>query len=170
MAMTPTEEFLALFLRHQAGLRAFLAGVCRDRAAADDLLQDSALVLWQNFASYDRSRPFGAWARGVAFKKVLQEREKSRRIPLAFPPEAVQAVIDAYDRTESESPSPDGLRDCLQRLAPAARDLLAMRYEQSLKLQAIAARTGKTLDAVHKSLSRIREVLHDCLGRRPAAE
>ena len=165
----PTEEFLALFLRHQGDLKAFLAGVCRDRSAAEDLLQEAALVLWQHFDVYDRTRPFGAWARGVAFKKVLQAREKARRLPLAFSPEAIQSVIDAYDRAEEAAPATDGLRDCLAKLSQPARDLLALRYEQSLKLHEIAKRTGRSLDAVHKGLSRIRETLEHCLQRRKVA-
>src|SRR5882757_6910617 len=109
------EEFLKLFLRHQDGVRAFLGSVVRDRSAAEDLFQEVSLALWQSFATYDASRPFGAWARGVALKKVLQGREKSRRIPLAFSPAAIAAVLDAYDRTEAAAPDTDGLRDCISK-------------------------------------------------------
>ena len=164
--MSAHEDFLKRFLRHQGDLRAFLGSVVRDRAAAEDLFQEVSLVLWQSFGAYDPARPFGAWARGIALKKVLQGREKSRRIPLAFSPQAIQAVLDAYDRTEAAAPDITGLRDCIAKLPPRSQSLLALRYERSLKLGEIAREVGSTLDAVHKLLSRIRENLQDCLQRR----
>ena len=168
--MKTNEDFLKLFLRHQGDLRAFLGSVVRDRAAADDLFQEISLVLWQNFGHYDPSRPFGAWARGVAVKKVLQRREKIRRLPLSFSPQAIQAVVDAYDRTEHLAPDSTHLRDCISKLPPRSQSLLALRYERSLKLGEIAREVGSTLDAVHKLLSRIRENLQECLQRRVQAE
>jgi RNA polymerase sigma-70 factor (ECF subfamily) len=164
--MKTNEEFLRRFLRHQDDLRAFLGSVVRDRAAAEDLFQEVSLVLWQSFGNYDPSRPFGAWARGIAVKKVLQTREKSRRLPLAFSPQAIQAVLDAYDRTEKIAPDPTDLRDCIGKLPPRSQSLLALRYERSLKLAQIAREVGSTLDAVHKLLTRIRENLQECLQRR----
>ncbi|HLY09669.1 MAG TPA: sigma-70 family RNA polymerase sigma factor [Planctomycetota bacterium] len=160
------EDFLKVFLRHQDGIRAFLSSVVRDRAAAEDVFQEVSLSLWESFESYDSARPFGAWARGVALKKVLQGREKARRIPLAFSPPTIQAVLDAYDRTEAAAPDTEGLRDCISKLPPRSQSLLALRYERSLKLGEIAKEVGSTLDAVHKLLSRIRENLQECLQRR----
>jgi RNA polymerase sigma-70 factor (ECF subfamily) len=164
--MRSRDEFLKLFLRHQDDIRAFLGSVVRDRGAADDVFQEVSLTLWESFASYDPARTFGAWARGVAFKKVLQGREKSRRIPLAFSPRTIQAVLDAYDRTEAAAPDTEGLRECISKLPPRSQSLLALRYERSLKLADIAREVGSSLDAVHKLLSRIRLNLQECLERR----
>jgi RNA polymerase sigma-70 factor (ECF subfamily) len=161
------ERFLALFLRHQADLRAFLASVLRDRAAVEDLFQETALVLWKKFDEYDPARPFGAWARGVAAHKVLQER--ARRVPLAFSPEAVRAVAEAFDRAPEETDLAP-LRDCVSRLPEKARRLLALRYGEGLALGEIGRRVGGTLDAVHKALSRAREAVERCLRGKAASE
>src|SRR5436190_21994443 len=112
------EDFLKRFLRHQADLKAFLGSVVRDRSVAEDLFQEVSLVLWQNYATYDPAKPFGAWARGVAVKKVLQGREKSRLLPLAFSPQAIEAVLGAYERGDAAAPDTDGLRDCVSKLPP----------------------------------------------------
>ena len=169
--MDSHERFLTLLLPIQPDLRAFIASVIRDRSAVDDLYQEACLALWQSFASYDPARPCGAWARGVAAKKILQSHERSRRIPLAFSPRTIQAVLEAFDRTEPEGPAvPDGLRECISKLPDRSRRLLALRYEEGLKLGEMAQRVGSTLDAVHKLLSRIRENLEECLRRRPQAE
>lgn len=166
--MDAHERFLRLLLAHQEDLKAFLASMVRDRAQAEDLFQDVCLALWGGFPSYDPSRPFGAWARGVAAKKILQFWERSRRIPQPFSPEAVRAILEAYDREEPGPGEAEGLRDCIARLPERARRLLALRYERELKLGEIAREVGSTLDAVHKALCRIRAALQQCLHERSA--
>ncbi len=163
-------EFLRLFLANQVDLKAFLGSLLRDRAALEDVFQETSLVLWQKYAEYDPTRPFGAWARGIASNKILQDREKSRRLPLAFSPASIRAILEAFDRGAPEAADPGPLRDCVGRLPERSRRLLALRYEQSLKLGEIARRVGSTLDAVHKTLSRLRDALEECLRRKAAAE
>ena len=163
-------EFLKLFLATQGDLKAFLASVLRDRAALEDVFQDTSLVLWQKFAEYDPARPFGAWARGIAAHKILQEREKTRRIPLAFSPASLHAILEAFDRGKAEPSDPAPLRDCVGKLPERSRRLLALRYGESLKLGDIARHVGSTLDAVHKALSRLRDALEECLRRKATAE
>ncbi len=167
--MEPNEQFLRLFLRYQEEVKAFVASMVRDREAAKDLFQETSLALWQGFGNYDPARPFGAWARGVAAKKVFHYWEKSRRTPAPFSPEAGQAVLDACERSEERSMARlEGLKDCVDRLPARSRDLLALRYQRSMKLGEIAREAGSTLDAVHKLLSRIRAALQECMKRRSA--
>src|SRR2546425_12489481 len=100
--MGPQNEFLPLFLEHQVSLRAFIGSLLRDRHARDDVFQEVALILWNEFARYDPSRSFGAWARGIAANKVMQRWRQDTRTPAPVPPEAVQALLDAYERTETD--------------------------------------------------------------------
>ncbi len=168
--MEQHNEFLPLFLEHQVGVRAFIGSLVRDRHARDDLFQEVALALWNEFPRYDRSRSFGAWARGIAANKVLQRWHRDNRLPVPFPPETIQALLDAYERSEQgESLRAEALEQCLQQLPEKSRQLLALRYERSLKLGEIAQRLHTTLDAVHKALSRVRERLQQCVERRLAA-
>jgi RNA polymerase sigma-70 factor (ECF subfamily) len=162
-------EFLPLFIEHQVGIRAFIGSLVRDRHARDDVFQEVALSLWHEFARYDPSRSFAAWARGIAANKVLQRWHKDTRFPVPFAPEAIQALLDAYDRTEAdESLHADALQRCLEQLPERSRKLLSLRYEQSLKLAQVAERLSTTLDAAHKALSRLRLRLQECIEQRLA--
>jgi RNA polymerase sigma-70 factor (ECF subfamily) len=168
--MDPQNQFLTLFLRHQFEIRAFIGALVRDAHAREDVFQEVALVLWHEFPRYDPSRPFGAWARGIAAKKVLQRWHKDNRAPVPFAPETIQALLDAYERTETdESHRAEALQQCLQTLPERSRRLLALRYEQSLGLAQIADLLRSTRDAVHKTLSRLRLRLQECVQRRLAA-
>jgi RNA polymerase sigma-70 factor (ECF subfamily) len=162
--MNDSPEFLPLFLTHQGDLRAFIGALVRDPQAREDIFQNVSLTLWESFDRYDRGRSFGAWARGIAAKKVMHEHRRNARFPLLLPPEAIQAVADAYDRTESAGgPRQAALSECLRRLPAKTREILTLRYDGELSGEGIALRTGTSLAAVHQTLSRARAALSDCI-------
>ena len=164
------DEFMRMFLRHQSEIRAFIGSLIRDRHAREDVFQEVSMILWKQFEQYDSSRPFGAWARGIAANKVMQAYDKSARAPVAFSPEAIQAILDAHDRVEEDSPlQSEALSRCIEQLPEKSRQLLNLRYQQSLKLEAIAARVKSTLHAVHMALSRLRTRLAECIELRMKA-
>src|SRR5689334_3996659 len=126
--MSPREEFLRLFLKNQPGIFAFILTLVRDRAVAEDILQDVALILWERFDGFDRSRSFGNWARGVASKKVLQHWQSDKRLK-RLSEQTVAAVAASYDRDESSiGPEHEALHLCLENLPDKSRRLLALRY------------------------------------------
>src|SRR5262245_56589088 len=99
------EEFLTLFVGCQREIRAFIGSLVRGSHDCDDLVQEVALTLWKEFSRYDRSRSFGAWARGIAAVKLMQRWDKIKRLPVALSPEAIQAVAVAFDRSEASASS-----------------------------------------------------------------
>src|SRR5262245_46678503 len=102
-SMDRHEQFLSYFLKHQVDLRAFIASMIRDRHLSEDLFQEVALILWREFEHYDPARPFGAWARGVASHRIMQSWQKSKRAMAPFSEEAVQAVVQAFNRSEVDT-------------------------------------------------------------------
>lgn len=168
--MNQQEVFLSQFLRCEADLRALVGAVVRDVHIREDVFQEIALTLWQQFSRYDPSRPFGAWARGVAAKKLLERYSGGRRLPLVFSPDAILKLADAADRSESRlAPGFEALEHCLGKLPEKSRHLLSLRYSRSQPLAAIAAEIRATQAAVYQALSRLRRRLRDCMQQYLAA-
>lgn len=121
----------------------------------------------ENFGRFDPSRRFGAWARGIAANKVLEEHRRRSRSPLSFAPEVVEAIRDAYDATdERPGAREEALRECVQNLPERSRTLLALRYGDGLKCAVIARRLSHSVDAVYQTLSRLRTALETCIRQR----
>ncbi|MBP7275621.1 MAG: sigma-70 family RNA polymerase sigma factor [Kiritimatiellae bacterium] len=160
-------RFLGLFLKHQDDMRAVIGSFIRDRSAAEDVFQEMALTLWKKFDEFDATRSFGAWARGIAVRKVLQRFDRHKRIPLAMDPATIEAVAGAFDAPDVPEPTDLelALKKCLRRLPGKSQALIRMRYDEDLTLQTIADRINSTLDAVNKALSRIRSALRLCVER-----
>lgn len=164
--------FLRLYLSHEQDLRAFVTAVVPDAAIREDLYQDVAVALWRSFHTYDAARPFGSWARGVAMNKVRQYRRRLFRAPVTLPEEAMNAVAAVFDRESGpeESSRAEALTACLSELPEKSSQMLTLRYQESLSAQEIAARTGKSPDAIYQTLSRLRRVLELCIRRRLTKE
>ena len=64
-------EFAAQLGRHQGQLFGYIHSLVRDLDDADDLFQQTSLVLWDKFDQFDASRSFVCWACGVARYEVL---------------------------------------------------------------------------------------------------
>jgi RNA polymerase sigma-70 factor (ECF subfamily) len=168
--MLDQDDFLRLFLQHQSDIRAFIGSLIRDGHAREDVFQEVSLILWRRFAEFDPTRSFGGWARGIAANKVLQAFDKNARVPLAFSPDAVQAILDAYDRSDDESiHDVDALNRCVEKLPEKSRELLRLRYQQEMKLERIAEAVRSTLHAINMALGRIRTRLAECLEARSSA-
>ena len=164
--MTDQEAFLSHFLRCEADLRAFVGAVVRDVHVREDVFQEVALTLWRHFSRYDPSRPFGAWARGVAAKKLLERYSGDRRLPLVLSPEAILKLAEAADRSESRpAPGFEALEHCLGKLPAKSRHLLTLRYGRAQPLAAIAVEIRATQAAVYQALSRLRRRLQVCMQR-----
>ncbi len=169
--MDSQEEYLKLLFGCELEIRAFIGSIVRGSHDCDDVFQEVALTLWKEFPRYDRSRSFAAWARGISAMKLMQHGwDKTKRLPIVLSPEAIQAVSSAFDRSETlTSGKAQALEQCLDQLPEKSRQLLALRYERSLKIEQIAHELQATLDAVYQSLSRLRARLLDCVNRRLSA-
>jgi RNA polymerase sigma-70 factor, ECF subfamily len=159
------DEFLALFLTCEVDLAAFVVSVVRDWNRAEDIVQEVALVLWRKIDEFDRARSFGAWARGIAEKEIMKDHGRWLRRPRSLPPEAISAVRAACDELEPRADERlEAMQRCLEHLDHRARQLVDLRYADDLPLADVAARTGRSLAAVTKSLLRLREALERCVS------
>jgi RNA polymerase sigma-70 factor (ECF subfamily) len=157
------QEFLRHFLSSESSLRGYILTHVRDFEVAEDLLQQSALVLWQKFEQYDPGRPFLAWALGVARLEILNA---ARRRPgrSLMESDLDGLVVGEYLRLESELPlRRQLLRLCLKHLPASMTEAVRLRYEEGSTLDQIAARLGKSLAAVKVTLHRARISLQDCV-------
>jgi RNA polymerase sigma-70 factor (ECF subfamily) len=159
-------SFLRLFLQHQRRLYAYILTLLPNRADADDLLQEATLVMWDKFDVDDPPVEFAAWACRIAYFKILDFCKKRQRSRVVFS----QAMLDRVAETAIEQATAlqlderrEALADCIARLRPPERDLLARRFADGATTQSTAAQVGRSVDAVYKTLAKIRQALFDCV-------
>src|SRR5687767_2642630 len=73
------QRFLSLFLRSEREIFRYVAALIPNVADAEDIVQQTALVLWEKFDAYDESLPFTPWACRFALNKTRQWLERRQR-------------------------------------------------------------------------------------------
>ena len=158
--------FMRLLLTHERAVLRFILTLLPSLADARDVLQETAVALWAKRAEYDPAREFLPWACGFARMKVRELWRKQPRWE-AFADEDLVELIEARrgalrpELSDREA----RLQDCVEKLPPPQRAVLAGYYLEGDTVETLAERDGKTVDAIYKLLQRVRRALLDCVER-----
>lgn len=162
------ERFTRLFLHHEPEiLQAVLMFVPR-RADARDIVQETAVTLWQQFANYDAARPFANWAIGYARIQVRRFLRSGAR-EASLSEQAVTLIEIAQDeRAGSREKRSTALQDCLEQLPQTSRDIIEGYYFHELSVESLSGNHGRSTEAIYKTLQRLRAALLDCINAKLA--
>jgi len=168
---TRVDEFVRLLAQNQRRLFVYVHTLVPNHADAEEVLQNTNLVLWREFGTFETGTNFAAWACRVALNQVLAWRKKRQRDRLQFSDDFLAAIAketqDANDALEEQSRV---LSDCLAKLPSDQRELIRLRYTEEGAIEAVASRVRRTVEATYRALSRIRHTLHECVIRTLARE
>jgi RNA polymerase sigma-70 factor (ECF subfamily) len=165
-------EFAADLGRIQTQLFSYIYSLVRNLDDADDLFQQTCLVLWDRYHQFERGRSFLNWACGVARYEVLNFLRTRSRRRLYFSDELNLLLIEAHESLEND-PFEDrrgALEHCMKKLRVQDADLLAACYGASTRVPDVASAWGRSTHSIHNSLRRIRRTLFECVQRTLARE
>jgi RNA polymerase sigma-70 factor, ECF subfamily len=169
--MPPSAEFIAQVTRAQRALHAFILSMVRHAADADDVLQETNIVLWRKAGEFDPAREFMPWALRVAQLQALANLKTKQRSRLIFDDELLTLIADEAIAEVSEAEARRmALAGCLQKLNAEQRALVAQRYEPGGSVNEMAEERGTTPKALSEMLRRIRAALQLCIERTLAEE
>ncbi len=163
------QRFLSLFLRSEREVFRYVAALVPNVADAEDIVQQTALSLWEKFDDYDPALPFTPWACRFALNKARQWIDRRHRWKalldaglaeeLALRHEQLQPELEARFRR---------LEGCLARLPDDQRALVEGYYYRREEIPRLAEQSGRSVTATYKSLQRIRHALQECIERAPS--
>lgn len=161
-----TELFIVQLSTIERSLALYVMTLVPRPQDAEDILQQSKLVMWRCFDQFQQGTNFGAWARKIAFHQVLTYRKRQKKSQLQVSDEFLEIIAaEAESNDDVLEVQRQLLTQCMTKLDPEHRQILNLRYHEGEEIEAIAAETNKTEGAVYRLLSRIRKNLHDCVTR-----
>ncbi|MGH7127883.1 MAG: sigma-70 family RNA polymerase sigma factor [Planctomycetaceae bacterium] len=164
-------EFVPLFTRCQRSLYLFILAQVPSPTDAEEILQETNLVLWRKFDQFQPGTNFSAWASQVARYEVLKFRERRGRERLCFSDDLVQRIAEeAPIDLEELDLRRQALAKCLGKLRKSDRELIQQRYAPGTTGKTLARALGRPANSVYQSLGRIRRTLLECVNRQLAAE
>ncbi len=165
------KRLMLLMTQHQRRIFSYIFALVPDRHDAEDILQETSLVICEKFDSFQEGTDFVAWACQVAYWEVRRARQKYARAKVVFDQDTVDALAQTAASMAGEvSSRHEALGHCLQKLHPRDRELVLTRYEPGSGVEAAARRSGRSLEAAYKALGRIRKLLLDCVSQRLSVE
>lgn len=158
-----TQEFVALWTTNSRRVFAFVLTLLPSWTDAEDVLQETAALLWLRFDQYQPGSDFVAWASRVAYLKVMEHRRGKKRL-VCFSDSLVDTLDDLVcQESASLNNRAVALVDCMKRLPLRDRELIALRYAPGATVKSAAAGANRSVDATYKALNRIHDQLLDCI-------
>jgi len=162
-----TQEFLELLTQHDRALSVYVYSLVQTGADADDILQQTKMILWRCFDQFERGTNFIAWARKTAFHQILTHRRQKKREHLPLSEETLEALhVEVARLSDQGDDRREALRACLARLPTEHRQMVTLRYFEDLEIETVAERIKSTVAAVYRALSRVRYTLMECVNKQ----
>jgi RNA polymerase sigma-70 factor (ECF subfamily) len=163
--MNNSDEFLQLITEFQGRLFGFVLAMLGDVDQANEVLQETNLVLWRKSDEFEPGSDFKAWSFRVAQFQVMAFRQRQIRDRLVFSDEVIEQFSrDAAAQDEAYEQRIELLGTCIDSLSERNRDVLCRFYDQGESLDTIAASLKRTANAVGQMLFRIRRSLIQCVS------
>jgi RNA polymerase sigma-70 factor (ECF subfamily) len=163
-ATAAQQRFLALFLRSEREIFRYVTALVPNVIEAEEIVQQTALALWEKFDSYDPDRPFTPWACRFALNKARQWMERRQKWQILLTGGLAEELAR---RREELSPELERrlvhLEDCIAKLPMQHRGVVEGYYYRRLGIEELAGASGRTVDATYKMLQRIRLSLRHCV-------
>jgi RNA polymerase sigma-70 factor (ECF subfamily) len=150
------EEFSDLILAHYAGVYRMGLSILRNAHDAEEVCQEAFLKAYENYESYDPSRPFKTWVYTIAYRLLLNRMRDKRAAKKALEEAAPRpaAPIGIPDRAELAEMS-ERLDAVIHELDPEDQLLLHYRFRDDLKFSEIAQITHGSENAVRVRFFRL---------------
>jgi RNA polymerase sigma-70 factor (ECF subfamily) len=159
-----TREFHDAALPHADAVFRFAWRLSRDRAVAEDLVQETYLQAWRSFDRFERGSNCRAWLFGILYFVWTHEVRRRGREPVVFD----DAAVDV-DSRPADVPTPDRLTDsevlaAFESLPSALQQAVLLADIEGLSYREIAGLAGIPLGTVMSRLNRARRLLRERLA------
>lgn len=158
------QQFLSLFLRSEREIFRYVAALVPNVTDAEDIVQQTAIALWEKFDAYDPAQPFAPWACRFALNKARQWIERRQRWQALLEGGLAEELAQRREELRPELECRlKHLEGCLGKLPEEQRSLVEDYYYHRTSIEQLSQGSGRTVAATYKALQRIRHALLHCV-------
>ncbi|MDG2221968.1 MAG: sigma-70 family RNA polymerase sigma factor [Rubripirellula sp.] len=162
-----SDQYILAITAIQNRLYAYILSLLADPVAAQDVLQETNLVLIRKADDFQIDASFESWAYNTARFQVLAHLRNRKRDRLVLHEAFAEKLAPVAEVMAEETQRKiQLLGGCVERLSDEHKTLLQKRYGTETSIAALAADRGKTASAMKQVLYRIRHLLAECVEKR----
>ena len=164
-------RFFKLYTSVSNRIYSYLMIMVHDIEDAEELVQETATVLWTKFDEYEDGTNFGAWAISIARLKALEFLRKRRRSQMVFDDSFYELLSDRTVRSSEDLPGHiEALKKCLGKLRKNEKKLLSMRFKKNMSIKNISQIAGRPVGSLYHQFSRLTRGLRSCIENQLAQQ
>jgi len=161
------EEFADAISLSTSQILSYINALVLNWNDAEDVFQETCVVLWQKFDEFEPGTNFLAWALRIAQHKAMDSlKKRGRRSAFNAKLQDVLATEVAQQDGQVVAAGLNALSGCMDRLPLSDRELVTSCYGKSVPVHEVADQLGRSPQSIHNSLHRIRNVLLDCVQHK----
>ena len=147
-------------------LYAFILSCVANEADAADIMQETSLLLWEKYDSFESGTDFTAWAVAVARHRVLKLRSRRFDRRVRFDSDMLERIAGQTGAWAADMDLRSRIvQDCVRKLPAKDAELVVLKYDKGMKTIEIATSQNRPLQGLYKTMARIHRNLRECVGR-----
>ncbi|MBF0198971.1 MAG: sigma-70 family RNA polymerase sigma factor, partial [Planctomycetes bacterium] len=146
----------------QGRLYGFLLSILGNPDQANEVLQETNLVLCRKSSEFQPGTSFKAWSFRVASLQAMAFRQKQRREKLVFDESVFEELVCESTNMDKDNEF-EALQTCLNKLPEFQLELISKRYMDGLSIREVAKKMEKKETAITTTIYRIRKSLYNCM-------
>jgi RNA polymerase sigma-70 factor (ECF subfamily) len=164
------EAFRRLYCLYHRRLHRFLSRFACERGTAEEIINDTMLVVWQSAAEFRGDAKASTWILGIAYRRALKALERHRQIGPRTQRLAAAAIFQPQllDHLSRSAELGNWLETALRHLSAEHRLVIELAYYFGLSIAEVAAVTGSPEGTVKTRMfygrERLRVILLELAG------
>jgi RNA polymerase sigma-70 factor (ECF subfamily) len=163
-------SYVSLLSMNYQRIYNFILMLVANHNNAEDIMQETTILMFEKFNSFEKGSDFLAWAKTIAKYKTLEFLKKQKKDKVVFDQEIVELIDqDSQRHQKKQEEWLEALRTCVSLLPKSDRQLLHIRYYENERIPAIAGRVGCSFQRIYRNMARINDVLVRCVQHKIGA-
>lgn len=168
--------FAELYERYHQRLLSFFVRKTRDHDAAEELIQDTMMLVWAKAGQFNGTSRASTWIFGIGYRKLLEWNRAKNRQQAVFESgnredgEPVQETTSRPEHAVEHAVGQDSLvsqvQSALGDLSDEHRDVVTMTFQEGMSYGEIADTLGIQPGTVKSRMYYAKRQLKHCLDQR----
>ena len=150
----------------QRSLYAYILSLLPNRTDAEDILQETNLILCKKASEYDPTKHFQGWAFRIARYQIMAHITKQKRSKISFSNELVDAMTEEDFDTRKLNVCQKALQICYELLPQHMQSIARLRFKEEKNLKEISVIVNRPMGSISATLHRIRQNLLNCVSQK----
>ncbi len=161
-----TDYFVRQLMNHRKRIYAFILMLVGNSSDADDIMQDTAALMWQKYHQSEEIGDFSALGMRIAHLKVLEFRKKQYKNKIKFNNELFESILGgAVTAEEKLDERFEALKECLSKLDETSRKLVQAQHQKGQTIKDIAASIKMSEHVAYKRIAKLHNQLLQCVNK-----